>query len=363
MRARSWLVVLAVIGLVAAGAVAKQQVRLDERDFARLNTLHGPALSARATFEGFETAVPPAGWTSVVNNTETWEQIAIDGGSLEGDFSAYIHWSETMAQDEVIAFSHAIDVAGGEYVLSFWMAGARNSEWDLLSTETVEVDGTVVFDFDTAPDPGDYFVWEKHFVDLSAYDGQTVEIAFRYAGLNADAHYLDAVMIDDGTGYVPPPPPDPPENDLCEHAIAASGAAQYVVDLCTANDDYDADEYETSCTGYISTGRDVVYKVYLHAGEPFVARAQGDFDVVLWLVTDCADPAATCVIGSDRTVTEGVEQIPPTDEPGWLPDADGWYYLIVDAYEGAECGVVTVDIDAPTPNEALSWGGVKTLYH
>ncbi len=362
MRASSWLVVLVILGLLASSVVAKEPSRLDVRDFSRLSGQHGPALSTRDVFEGFEIAVPPAGWTSVVNNAETWRQFEVEGGSLEGDFSAYIRWHDTVAQDEVIAFSHTVDVAGGEYVLSFWMAGARESEWDLLATETVEVDGTVVFDFDTAPDPAGYFEWEQRFVDLTAWDGQTVEIAFRYAGLAADAHFLDAVMVDDGTGYTPPPPPDPPENDLCEDAVTVSGVQQFVVDLCTANNDYDADEHGTSCTGWISAGRDVVYRVYLHAGEDFFASVQGDHDASLWLVTDCADPAGTCVIGSDDTIAEGYEQIPPVSDPGWLPTVDGWHYLIVDGYDGGDCSESTIDIDAPIGNAAMDWGRVKTLY-
>ncbi len=357
------MVVVLMIGLLASFAVAKDLRRTDDETFGKMNRLHGPAFTSRATFEGFEAAVPPAGWSATVNNTDTWEQLALEGGSLEGDFAAYIHWNTTVAQDEAIAFSHTVDVAGDEYVLSFWMAGSRGMEWDLNATETVAVDGTSVFDWDTAPNPGENFVWEKHFIDLTAYDGQTIEISFRYVGMNGDAHYIDAVMIDDGTGY-DPPPLDVLPNDLCENAInlVEQGLSEFDVDLCRAYNDYSAGDPYNACTGWPSYGRDLVYTIYLRAGDLFTATMQGTHDASMWMATDCADLAGTCVVGSDNTINEGLEQIPPTDDPDWVVPADGWYYLIIDGYDVNACSVVTITFFSPTANEDLSWGGLKTLY-
>ena len=360
MRARAWVIVPLIVGLLASVVIAKTPTRMDLEKFSRINRIHGPAFTDRSTFQGFESAVPPSGWTATGTNEYTWEWTEMVGGSVEGDHAAFIHWNETVAQDEALSFSQTIDVAGGEYVLSFWMAGSRGEDWDLNVSETVEVDGVEVFDFDSADNTGVSFLWEQHFIDLSAYDGQTVDITFRYAGVDGDGHFLDAVMVDDGTGYTPVIP-DPPENDLCENAVLVSGTDQYVVDLCTAVNDYDADEYDSSCTGYGSTGPDVVYKVYLHVGEAFTATVAGDFDAVLWLVTDCSDPAATCVIGADEVYENEGEQIPPTDDPSWTPDTEGWYYLIVDSY-GGDCNEATIDIDAPVATDKLDWGQVKTLY-
>jgi len=358
------MVAFLLIALAASGAVAKDLQRMDGDTFAAMNRLHGPAFGSRATFEGFETAVPPAGWTAVVNNVETWSKLEIDGGSLEGDYCAFIRYNDDTAQDESIAFTHTIDVAGDEFVLSFWMAGDRVTEWADDAVETVEVDGTVVFDWDTAGGTGDYYEFEKHSVDLSAYDGQTVEIAFRYVGFAANSHYLDAVTIDDGAGYDPPPPPPPPENDLCENAIGLREQGQEVfqIDLCLANDDYSAGVFGDSCTGYASDGKDVVYKIHLLQGESFVVSMQGTHDGSLWLATDCADPSGTCVVGSDNTIEAGFEQLPPEDDPEWLVPADGWYYLFVDGFDVGGCSVVTITVDAPTSNAVMDWGTVKSVY-
>ncbi len=364
MSARSWTVVLLVAALAASGAAAKEPQRMDGETFSAMNRLHGPAHVARDVFEGFETSVPPPGWTAVVNNDETWEQLALDGGSLEGDFAAYIHWNDTVPQDEKISFTHTVSVAGGEYVLSFWMAGDRETEWADDAAETVEVGGTPVFDWDTAPGTGGYYEFEHHFVDLSAYDGQTVEITFRYQGVAANSHYLDAVMVDDGTGYDPPPPPPPPVNDLCENAVGLreQGLEVFEIDLCLAANDYSAGELGTSCTGYASEGRDVVYKIHLLADQTFIVSMQGSHDGALWLATDCADPSGTCVVGSDGTVMAGYEQIPPADDPDWVVPADGWYYLFVDGFGEDVCSVVTISIDAPTRSDQLDWGGIKSIY-
>ena len=165
-------------------------------------------------------------------------------------------------------------------------------------------------------------------------------------------------MVDDGTGYDPPPPPPPPSNDTCATAIdlQEQGLASFQVDLCLANDDYTAGVHPASCTGYTSAGNDVVYKIYLALGETFMASESGAHDSALWLVTDCANTAGTCVAGADDTFSGDVETI------SYIATAAGWYYLIVDAYGTDGCGLATVIIDAPVGNEDLSWSNVKTMY-
>ncbi len=358
------MVVLLLVALAASGVVAKDQQRTDGQTFGMMNRLHGPAFGPRAYFEGFEVAVPPSGWAAITNSDETWQQLAIDGGSLEGDFAAYIRWSETISQDESISFMQTVDVAGDEYVLSFWMAGDRETEWADDAVETVEINGIVVFDWDSTAGGGGHYVFEKYFVDLSLYDGQTVEIAFRYVGFNANSHYLDAVMVDDGTGYDPPPPPPPPANNLCENAIdlREQGLAVFEIDLCPATDDYTAGEMGNACTGYPSEGRDVVYKIHLLQGDPFIVSMQGSHDASLWVATNCIDPTGTCVIGSDDTIGDGYEHIPPDGDPEWVIPADGWYYLFVDGFDSGSCSLVTITIDAPMSNADLDWGSVKSIY-
>ncbi len=250
-----------------------------------------------------------------------------------------------------------IDVAGGEYVLSFFMAGSLGNPWDLNVAETVEVNGTTVFDFDSNVTAG--FTWEQFFVDLSAYDGQMVTITFRYAGIDGDLHLLEAVMVDDGTGYVFTPP-EAPENDTCEGAFELMpGAFDLATDNTLAANDYPL--ASGSCTGYSATGNDVVYYVCLDQGEMLDVSMQCGFDASLYIITDCADPMNSCVAGADATVSQGLEEI-----LGFVAPYDAIYYVIVSAYSGGT-GPINVygtnyGSGCEVATEPTTFDGLKSLY-
>ena len=359
MRFKTMLTLALIVALAATAAVAgtpKSDGRTDIETFQQMNRIHGDAFTSRAVFQGFEGGVIPAGWTQTITNpARTWGvSNATSVGALEGLYCAFVGYDLTVFQNETISFSQAIDVAGGESVLSFWMAGALGTTWDLNVAETVEVNGIPVFDFDSNVTA--HMTYEQYFVDLGAYDGQTVTITFRYEGVDGDLHVLDAVMVDDGTGYAPPPPPPPPSNDTCATAIdlQEQGLASFQVDLCLAAGDYSAPS--GGCTGYTSAGNDVVYKIYLAAGETFTATETGDHDSALWVVTDCANTAGTCVAGADDTFSGDTEIV------SFVAPAAGWYYLIVDGYGTGACSLTTVTVDTPVSNENTSWSNVKTMY-
>jgi hypothetical protein len=151
--------------------------------------------------------------------------------------------------------------------------------------------------------------------------------------------------------YCPPPPP----NDTCAGAIdiRVQGLVEWEVDLCAAAGDYTPAPPE--CTNdYPANGPDLVYSIYLMAGEVFNAcenPSSGYIDLSIWLVSDCDDPENTCVAGEDNGNPECVN---------YTAAADGWYFLIVDTYSG--CGMVTVTVDAPIPTTDSTWGSLKSLY-
>lgn len=353
------LLVLATLVVSAGAAFAGDpatQGRMDLDTFLSMQRQHGPAYNVRAMFEGFEAGVLPATWpVGVTNAARTWGvSNATTTGSLEGDYCAFVGYDLTVPQDETLSFDQAVSVAGNEYVLTFWMAGSRDDSWSGNAAETVEVNGMTVFDFDTATSLD--FMWEKFSVDLSAYDGQTVTITFRYAGVDGDLHVLDAVMVDDGTGYDPPPPPPPPANDFCVDAIDLQDQSltMFDVDLCAYSNQASPGEYGASCTGWSANGPEAFYKIALGVGDNFtVCEAPvADFiDLAIYLFTDCGDPAGSCLAGDDSGNPECIT---------FTATTAGVYYLAVDAYSG--CGLVTVTIDSPVANENLSWGTVKSLY-
>jgi hypothetical protein len=155
-------------------------------------------------------------------------------------------------------------------------------------------------------------------------------------------------------------PTPPPPNDVCEGAIdlQAQGLTEFQVDLCSGYaNDYNAGG-STGCTGYTSNGVDATYKIYLNENDPFsVTVTPGDppHDVSIWLVTDCANAAATCVAGADATVGDDSETLTYTAA------STGWYYLIVDGF--SSCSLTTVSIQVPVATQSSTWGGVKALYH
>ncbi len=154
------------------------------------------------------------------------------------------------------------------------------------------------------------------------------------------------------------PPPPPPANDVCAGAIDLQSFETnvFTVDLCAGyTNNYDAGG-ATGCTGYTTLGNDATYKVYLAEGENITASMVSAHDSAIWLVTDCAAAAATCVAGADDTVANGIETIT------YSAAAAGWYYLIIDGYGAGACNVATVTIDAPVANEYQQWGGVKAMF-
>lgn len=319
------------------------------------------AYSGRAIFEGFEDDVPPQGWDAIVTNSNnTWGQEG-DGWAIEGTFSARVWPDWETAQDESLSFEHTVDVAGGSYVLSFWAAGASGQTWDLGSRETVEINGVEVWNFDDEVTYGHHLYFEQYFVDMSAWDGQTVTISFRYEGVGGGSLFVDAVLIDDGDGWSPDLPPVP-DNDTCESAMAneffiPAGEFSIQADNTTATRDY-ALTYQ-SCVYYGFTGRDLVWVVCMEAGDVLSIEMSASpwWDEVFWLATDCDDPINTCVAFGDEpptmtyTATEAGTYYLICG--GWSPGREGPFTLNGNLL-GAGCGAVST--------EDTNWGNLKAIY-
>jgi hypothetical protein len=122
------------------------------------------------------------------------------------------------------------------------------------------------------------------------------------------------------------PPPLPPPNDQCSGAIAIDRCTTGTLtgDLTNATNDYDPGAGGCA-TGYSEAGRDVAYVMGLVAGDVVSLTYTGNgYDASIYIVTDCANAAGSCVIGADAGYN--VETI------NWTVPATGTYYLILDAY-------------------------------
>jgi len=151
-------------------------------------------------------------------------------------------------------------------------------------------------------------------------------------------------------------PPEPQENDTCDGAIdvASLGELYVELDLCLYTNQYDPGS--DGCTGYPATGPEAVYMVTLQPGQTFFASANpvdGFIDLAVYLVTDCADVAGSCVAGDDSGNPE---------EISYLSEDGGTYYLMIDTYSSCGSGLVGVTFDGVVASEASSFSEIKAMF-
>jgi len=144
--------------------------------------------------------------------------------------------------------------------------------------------------------------------------------------------------------------------DLCALADANGNFDIPYSTLNTAND-YNLG-YGNACTGWSSNGGDLVYEVCLNPGGEIVVTQTGDYDMSLYLITDCDDPEGSCVAGSDNCCT-GADEVVLYLSPG-----GGIYYLIVDGYSNEGSGNIagTIIGCCETSTQHDTWGNVKRLF-
>jgi hypothetical protein len=105
--------------------------------------------------------------------------------------------------------------------------------------------------------------------------------------------------------------------------IGASG-------VFTGNTNLAVNDYSQSaaCTGYSSTGPDVVYRISLQAGDRLQASLQpsnGSWDASIYLVTGCQNIGTSCVAGQDNGNPEELD---------YTAASTGDYFLVVDGFGG-----------------------------
>jgi hypothetical protein len=161
-------------------------------------------------------------------------------------------------------------------------------------------------------------------------------------------------------------PPPVPDNDQCAGAIElAEGTVALSGNNRSAADDYNVCPGEptcpTTCTGFPTPGRDVVYRLNVpSAGDVIDVTYAIDpnlSDASLYIVTDCANIAGTCVAGQDSQ-----DPMVPERLTYVFPSA-GTYYLILDTFEPAG-GSWTLSgcMRCTTPTRSVTWGKLKSIY-
>lgn len=123
---------------------------------------------------------------------------------------------------------------------------------------------------------------------------------------------------------------DRPPGDTCDDPIAVPPDYHwdYTGDLTPLANDYDPSVPGPSCTGSPAPGKDAVFAIQVLCGQFLdVTLEPVAFDGSLYIVTDCADIAGTCVSGADASGLGGAEGAGMTVITGRT------FYVIVDAHD------------------------------
>lgn len=280
-----------------------------------------------------------------------------------GDAVAESEPNDTPATANGITVGTVLDAAvAGTLDEDWFLLGATPGAHLTLSTSTIiaEVTDTVleVYASDGVSriamddDSGMGLFSALQSVEVPA-DGQLLLRVTRYSALGDDAYRL---LVETGT-----PPPPAPANDTvataeqfgsCNTAITGStqGATNQVAEL--------------SCLGIDPLGGEVFYRLSV----PFsfqlniLVEPTGPWDLSVYLFTNPADPAGSCVDAADiayagegetvRFVSEALDQQPVE------------LYVAVDSWAGAAAGsfILSTRCDFVVPNEQASFGTLKARF-
>ncbi len=146
--------------------------------------------------EDFESGVfPPECWTSNdFDGTGTqWESSSAQANS--GSNSARHNFSSAAMQDGWLITPGIELPAGGDYIFEFWSYNTWASDY-YKNSVLISTTGTSPADFTEIWTPTSVSAsWTETSLNISSYAGETVYIAFRYEGNNADGWHVDDVTL------------------------------------------------------------------------------------------------------------------------------------------------------------------------
>ncbi|MFH1502109.1 MAG: hypothetical protein ABIG03_03585 [Candidatus Eisenbacteria bacterium] len=169
----------------------------------------------RTVFEGFESGVPPVGWTFLQTNAvETWFQDSYD--PFENLYYATCNYDATYSgpQDEWLYLEYTLET--GDDCLSFY--ALASVYWAVTPYQNynlfVTIDDVVVWDYYNDNNAAVTWQWQQYVVDLSGYSaGQTITLGLGYQGYDGAQGSFDALQI----GQCPDAPAEPccPSEYIC----------------------------------------------------------------------------------------------------------------------------------------------------
>ena len=158
--------------------------------------------------EGFEDGImpPPGGW-SVINTHPTQNWTIVDAATYpdfvhSGAYAAWVNYDTPIASDEWL-LTPDIDLTGiSNASLGFWAEsdtlwcpdGGSGANMLLHVTDTDGTPIATVWDM-CNDETWETFEYRLVTVDLSAYGGQTIKLAWQYVGIDGDSFGLDDILL------------------------------------------------------------------------------------------------------------------------------------------------------------------------
>lgn len=336
--------------------------------------IHHPGLpqnNGRSGFltEGFEGTVPPSGWSSIVNNANTWEvdtyapHSGLQNATVYYDFNQN-EWMITPVLNFASATSN-LNVSFWWNMSYYWgVSPYDNYNLELwISTDGGSTWPTKLWD-ESAQGVFTTWVWYQATVSLASYVGQAnVKLGFRYVGNDGAQGSLDDIYVNDdapptgrccynagadckdntaaecsaiggtwdGALTCATPCPVPGVGDNCANPIIVNIDTQLpYADLSQYTCGRVSDYAGMTCLGSYDGGEDIIYR--LDVATAINVNVTLDPKGTLWtgfaIGTSCP-PAGTCVLVKtdySGAAYGGVAALSP-----------GTYYLIVSTWPTPDC--------------------------
>lgn len=154
--------------------------------------------------EGFEAGVPPTCWTqySGTNGLGTVQQWQSNATAHSGAAAAYVQWENVtdgqLAEDWLVTPVIDLSSTSNNQLTFYAKDGFSASQGSVYSVRVSTTSQTAVGSFTTVQTYTEEQLgntYNQKTIDLSAYEGQTVYIAFVMAQDDGDAFFLDTVSV------------------------------------------------------------------------------------------------------------------------------------------------------------------------